>query len=84
MQLTLQVYIVLNFKKYLCICVPAWLFVFSFLFIYFFFVLHVAGAYGGQKRALDSLEPELQAVVSHHMVLRTEPGSSTRTSVLKC
>lgn len=27
----------------------------------------VPGAYRGQKRALDSLEQELQMVVSHHM-----------------
>jgi hypothetical protein len=32
--------------------------------------LYVLGTYGGQKRALDRLELELQAVVSHHMCVR--------------
>jgi hypothetical protein len=39
--------------------------------------MHV-GASGGQQRALDSLELELQEIVNHLMwVMGTEPGSST-------
>ena len=36
----------------------------------------VFGACGGQKRALDALELELQMVVSHHM------GAGNQTQVL--
>lgn len=39
-----------------------------------------AGACRGRKRALDTLELELRAVVSHTMwVLRLKHGSSART-----
>lgn len=38
----------------------------------------VPGAHGGQKRVLDSLELELQMVVSCHRVLGTEPRSPGR------
>lgn len=38
-----------------------------------------AGAYGGQKMAVDSLELELQTMISCKFVLGTEPRSSVGT-----
>lgn len=38
------------------------------------------GAYGVQKVALDTLELELRIVVSSHVVLGTDSGSSAGTS----
>lgn len=45
--------------------------------------LYMPGAFGGQKRTLDPLEPELQIIVNSHVLLGTEsrPG---RTGALKC
>jgi hypothetical protein len=41
--------------------------------------------YRDQKRARDSLELELQAVVSSNVVVRNQPGSSAReTNPLNC
>lgn len=37
-------------------------------------------AWGGQKGELDALEMELLTVVSHYVVLRTKPRSSTRVA----
>lgn len=61
-------------------------------FIYFYFVwttvlptcmyLHcdLPGTPGGQKRALDPLELELQVHGSHHMCTETGPGPFTRVA----
>lgn len=52
-----------------------------FIVLYLKDHLHVhIGTFGGQKRALDSLELELQAVVSHHVVKGTKPGCSERAT----
>ena len=50
------------------------------LFACMYCTMRVPGAYGGQKRELDSLRLELQQVVSHHVMLRTEPGFSARAT----
>lgn len=36
------------------------------------------GAHGGQKKASNPLELELEKVVGHHAGIPTEPGSSVR------
>lgn len=36
---------------------------------------HACSSGGGQKKALDCLQLELQMVVTHHMVLATEPSN---------
>ena len=42
----------------------------------------ISGNQDGQKRAVDSLELELQALVSHRVGAGTEPGPSAEQPVL--
>lgn len=63
-------------------CVPQCL---TNLFFYCVFVclsLYMPSAYGGQKKATEPLELELQMVLRHHMALETEPGSSKEAAML--
>lgn len=42
----------------------------------------MSGAHSGEKRTMDSLEPEFQNVVSAHVDARTEPGPLHEQPVL--